>query len=85
MTQGAQVYPLWFSGRKTYLIPKPGEFASDNQRHITCLSTLYKWFTSWLLKPMDHHLETYAVMEGEQRVAKKAAVEQSIIYLLIEL
>ena len=33
---------------------------------------------------MDHHLETYALMEGEQRGAKKVAVEQSIIYLLIE-
>ena len=36
MTQGAHEYPLWFSGGKTSLIPKPGEFASDNQRPITC-------------------------------------------------
>ena len=38
MFQGAQEYPLWFSGGKTALIPKPGEFASDNQRPITCLN-----------------------------------------------
>ena len=25
-------YPLWFSEGKTSLIPKPGEFTSDNQR-----------------------------------------------------
>ena len=28
-------YPLWLSDGKTSLIPKPGEFTSDNQRPIT--------------------------------------------------
>ena len=35
-------YPMWFSEGKTSLIPKPGEFTSDNQRPITCLNTMYK-------------------------------------------
>ena len=35
-------YPLWFSEGKTSLIPKSGEFTSDNQRPITCLNTMYK-------------------------------------------
>ena len=50
-------YPSWFAEGKTSLIPKPGEFISDNQRPITCLNTSYKWFTSCLLSPTDQHLE----------------------------
>ena len=52
------------------MIPKPGSFTSDNQRPITCLNTIYKWFTSCLLEPMNHHLDTYKLMEIEQRGAK---------------
>ena len=63
-------FPLWFTGGRTTLIPKPGSFTSDNQRPITCLNTIYKWFTSCLLKPMNHHLDTYKLMEIEQRGAK---------------
>ena len=62
--------PLWFTGGRTTLIPKPGSFTSDNQRPITCINTIYKWFTSCLLEPMNHHLETYKLMEIEQRGAK---------------
>ena len=50
-------YPLWFSEGKTSLIPKPGEFSSDNHRPITCLNTMYKWYTSCLLVPTDKHLD----------------------------
>ena len=47
-------YPImWFSQRKTTLIPKPCGFASENQRPITCLNTGYKWFPSYLLGPKD--------------------------------
>ena len=63
-------FPLWFTGGRTTLIPKPGSFTSDNQRPITCLNTVYKWFTSCLLEPMNHHLDTYKFMEIEQRGAK---------------
>ena len=42
-------FPLWFSEGKTTLIPKPGEFRSDNQRPTTRLDNLYKWYTSCLL------------------------------------
>ena len=39
-----QDIPWWFTGGKTLLIPKPGQFSSENQRSITCLNTIYKWF-----------------------------------------
>ena len=58
-------------GGKTSLIPKPGEFSSNNQRPITCLNTVYKWFTACLLVPIDEHLEEHGLMEAEQRGAKK--------------
>ena len=50
-------FPLWFSEGKTTLIPKPGEFRSDNQRPITCLNNLYKWYTSCLLAQANQHIE----------------------------
>ncbi|PFX23499.1 Retrovirus-related Pol polyprotein from type-1 retrotransposable element R2 [Stylophora pistillata] len=56
---------------KSSLVPKLGEFNSANQRPITCLNTMYKWFSSWLLKPVDQHLDTYGLMEGGQRGAKE--------------
>ena len=68
--QSPSEYPMWFAEGKTTLIPKPGEFSSSNQRPITCLNTMYKWFTSCLLGPMDCHLNEYGLMEGEQRGAK---------------
>ena len=49
-------YPSWFCTGKTSLIPKPGEFCSANQRPITCLNTLCKWFTSCTLGPMGSAL-----------------------------
>ena len=64
-------FPIWFAGGKTSLIPKPGDFSSNNQRPITCLNTVYKWFTACLLVPMDEHLEEHGLMEAEQRGAKK--------------
>lgn len=63
-------YPAWFCEGKTTLIPKPGEFTSDNQRPITCLNTLYKWFTSCLLVTTNQHLEENDLMEGAQRGAR---------------
>ena len=63
-------YPLWFSEGKTSLIPKPRGFTSDNQRPITCLNTMYKWYTSCLLVPTDKHLDDYDLMEGAQRGAR---------------
>ena len=63
-------YPLWFSEGKTTLIPKLGEFSSQNQRPITCLNTLYKWYTACLMAPMNNHLTEYNLMESQQRGAK---------------
>ena len=59
-------YPQWFSKEKASLIPKPREFTSDNQRPITCLNTIYKWYTSCLLAPIDKHLNYYGLIEGAQ-------------------
>ena len=64
-------YPSCFAEGKTSLIPKPGEFTSDNQRPIACLNTSYKWFTLCLLDPTDQHLKEHGLMEGSQRGAKK--------------
>ena len=63
-------FPLWFSEGKTTLIPKPGEFRSDNQRPITCLNNLYKWYTSCLLAQANQHIETYGSIQREQRGAR---------------
>ena len=63
--------PLWFTQGKTSLIPKPGAFSSDNTRPITGLNTIYKWYTSCLLRPMDEHLKKYGLMQGDQRGAKE--------------
>ena len=48
-----------------------GEFSSESQRPITCLNTVYKWFTSCPLEPFNSHLEDYDLVEGEQRGAKE--------------
>ena len=63
-------YPAWFSEGKTRLLPKSGEFTSENQRPITCLNNMYKWFTSCLQDPIDSHLTENELMENEQRGAK---------------
>ena len=63
-------FPLWFSEGKTTLIPKPGEFRSDNQRPIICLNNLYKWYTSYLLAQANQHIETYGLIQREQRGAR---------------
>lgn len=46
--QANPAVPLWFTEGKTTLILMAGEFTSDNQRPITYLNTLYKWFTACL-------------------------------------
>ena len=63
-------YPSWYSEGKTRLTPKPGEFSSENQRPITCLNNIYKWFTSYLQTPMDNHLNEFDLMNNGQRRAK---------------
>ena len=67
---GDEEFPKWFTGGSTRLLPKPGEFSSQNQRPITCLNNQYKWFTSCLLPLMDKHLEEYDLLKREQRGAK---------------
>ena len=62
-------FPLWFSEGKTTLIPKPGEFRSDNQRPITSLNNMYRWYTSCLY--------VSSVVQGT------TAVERLTIYLSI--
>ena len=63
-------YPKWFSEDKTTLIPKEGEFLSENQRLITCLNNMYKWFTSCLLAPIDQHLKLWP----DGRLAKRSEI-----------
>ena len=62
-------FPLWFSEGKTTLIPKPGEFRSDNQRPITFLNNMYRWYTPCLY--------VSSVVQGT------TAVERLTIYLSI--
>ena len=63
-------WPLWFSEGRTRLIPKPGVLSSENQRPITCLNNIYKWYTSCLQVPLDKHLDENDLMQSEQRGAK---------------
>lgn len=61
---------MWFSEGRTRLIPKPGDFSSENQWPISCLNNIYKWFISCLQSPSDSHLIEYDLMESEQKDAK---------------
>ena len=70
ISKSLQAYTEWFAQGKSSLIPKPGEFLSENQRPITCLNTGYKWFNSSVLDPMDYHLDYYNLMEMQQRGEK---------------
>ena len=70
ISDSTEDYPAWFSEGKTRLIPMSGEFTSENQRPITCLNNMYKWFTSCLQDPIDSHLTENELMENEQRDAK---------------
>ena len=76
-------YPLWFSEGKTTLILKPGEFSSQNQRPITCLNTLHKWYTACLMAPINDHLTEYNLMESQQRGAKSGR-SGTMVNLLID-
>ena len=62
------------------MIPRQGDFTSENQRPITCLNTSYKWFTSCVLGPMDKHPKVYDLMEKQQRGAKAGCL---LLLLLI--
>ena len=42
ITSSSCEYPKWFTEGKKRLIPKQGDFTSENQRPITCLNTSYK-------------------------------------------
>ena len=46
-------------------LSEPGAFSSENQRPITCLNNVYKWFTSCLNSPLIEcsHLNEYDLME----------------------
>ena len=50
---------------------------------MTCLNTMYKWYTSCLLVPTDKHLDDYDLMEGAQRGAR-AGCSGTIDNLLID-
>ena len=69
ISESEEEYRGWFSEGKTSLLPKPGDLCSENQRPITCLNNIYKWFTSCPQSPMDSYLEEFDLMEGQQRGA----------------
>ena len=64
ITSNSCAYPNWFTEGKRRLIPKQGDFTSENQRPITCLNTSYKRFTSCVLGPMDKHLKVYGSVKS---------------------
>ena len=70
ISESTEEYPTWFSEGKTRLIPKPGEFSSENQRPIRCLNNIYKCFTLCLQTPMDNHLSGFHLVESGQRGAR---------------
>lgn len=59
-------YPIWYLEEKTSLLPRPGEFTSDNQISISCLNNVYKWFSLCLLGHIHLFLEEHGFMEGSQ-------------------
>ena len=61
----------WFSRGITNLFPKLGEWSISNQRPITCTNTLYKWFTSLLLRILTTFLAKHGLMQIDQRGAKE--------------
>ena len=70
ISESNEGYPPWFSEGKTRLIPKSGEFTSENQRPITSLYNMYKCFNSCLQNPIHSHLIENELMQNEQRGAK---------------
>lgn len=72
-------HPSWFTQGKTTLIPKPGEFRSKNQQPITCLNTIYKWFTACLFAPINYHLQRNNLMESQQRGAKSRCTTDNFL------
>ena len=72
-------YPQWFVEGKTSLLPKPGEFSSENQRTKTCLNNLYKWFTSCVQGPMDSRLDVHELMENGQRGAGSSGTTDNLL------
>ena len=82
ISESEEEYPGWFSEGKTSLLPKPGDFCSENQRPVDVYN-IYKWFTSCLQSPMDSHLEEVDLMEGQQRGAR-AGCSGTIDNLLID-
>ena len=84
ISESTEDYPPWLSEGKTRLRPKSGEFTSENQRPITCLNNMYKWFTSCLQNPtVDSHLTENELMKNEQRGAKAKCSGMSD-YLMID-
>ena len=48
------------------LLPKLGEWSESNQRPITCLNTIYKWFTSILRCFHNEHLKKYGILQVDR-------------------
>ena len=65
-------------------IPNLVQFSSENQHPTTCLNIIYKWFTSCLLKSMNHHLGSTAWWSASSEVPERNAVELLTTSLLIE-
>ena len=63
--------PIWFSRGRTALLEKPGEWAANNTRPITCTNNQYKFFTSLLTTHMNTHLTHHQLMQTDQRGAKE--------------
>ena len=64
-------FPLSFAGGKKSLIPKPSSFQNDNQAPITCLNTVYKWYTACLLVEGNQYIGKYGFIQQDQRGAKE--------------
>ena len=43
----------------------------DNQRPITCLNTVYQWYTTCLLVEANQHLRRYGLIQQDRRGAKE--------------
>ena len=53
------------------LLEKPGGWAHDNTRPITCTNNMYKWFTTVLQHIFNEHGKKYVIQQMDQRGAKE--------------
>ena len=61
----------WFCRGRTALLEKPGEWAHDNTRPITCTNNMYKRFTTVLKHIFNEDGKKHEILQMDQRGANE--------------